>query len=207
MSDTLCGDRISTTQRLPIWWAIWKTVLLKICISEGRSDRWWHFRRTYEVEFDPWTFVIPGFSNSRVNKSLPVSTTTYCLVHWKCWFYCLSTERSFSDQSLEVSLINSNGKLKKTTVHISNSRLSLSCSQDKNKYQRLLLKIKLKLYVDLKISQEVKDEEIAPLFSADQFGKQNPSLGHNVRKYSLTWFIPLAPPPTMHVRPLNFTHN
>lgn len=167
MSDTLCGDRISTTQRLPIWWAIWKTVLLKICISEGRSDRWWHFRRTYEVEFDPWTFVIPGFSNSRVNKSLPVSTTTYCLVHWKCWFYCLSTERLFSDQSLEVSLINSNGKLKKTTVHISNSRLSLSCSQDKNKYQRLLLKIKLKLYVDLKISQEVKDEEIAPLFSAD----------------------------------------
>lgn len=121
MSDTLCGDKFYRTWRLPIWLAIWKTEILKMCISKGRSNRWWHFRRIYEVEFDPWTFVIPGFSTSRVNKSLPVSTTTYCLVHWRCWFYCLSTEHLCWDWSLEIGLINSHGKLKKTTVHILNS--------------------------------------------------------------------------------------
>lgn len=29
------------------------------------------FRRTYEVEFDSWTFVILGSSTSRVSRSLP----------------------------------------------------------------------------------------------------------------------------------------
>lgn len=46
--------------------------------------------------------------------------------------------------------------------------------------------MELKLSVDVKISQEAKYEEIAPSFLADQFGKQNLSLGYNVSKYSLT---------------------
>lgn len=82
------------------------------------------------------------------------------------------------------------------------------CSADRiNKNQRLLLKMELKLPFDVKISQEAKYEEIAPSFLADQFGKLNPSLGHNLRKYILTWFIPWTPPPVTQKRPLSFKHN
>lgn len=59
----------------------------------------------------------------------------------------------------------------------------------------------------MKVSQEEKYEEIALLVLADQFGKLNSSLGYKARKYSLSWFIPLAQIPVMQIRPLNLKHN
>lgn len=122
MLDTLCGDRISKILKASnMINNLENLVILKICpqfcITKGRINRWWNFRKLCEAEFDPWTFLIPGSYISRAKKLLQTFTTTYCLMHcqtiWKKWFCWLSTEHLLGDQSLRISFINTKAKHKR----------------------------------------------------------------------------------------------